>query len=165
MKLRLFILQNCTIWARAKTSKCFGLQKFFPQDIKISHKCTYLKWNSCVFRPYHTIPCHYLEWLDALRGSLLARVLRWYMSANVDTLCSPIKKNSHKKLGHGWGPIPGQSVWWAWVHPRWANRGQSGRNLVPRGPPRAPKGAFRAKTGRFCLFSTVFSNWVVPNGL
>ena len=42
------------------------------------------------------------------------------------------------------GPIPGQSVWWPWVQPRLANWGQSGPNLVPRGPPRSPKGAFWA---------------------
>ena len=46
------------------------------------------------------------------------------------------------------GPIPGQSVWWAWVQPRRTNRGQSGPNLVPRGPPRTSEDPKRGISGQ-----------------
>ena len=39
-----------------------------------------------------------LKWLDALRGSSPARVLRWCMLAKVNTLCNPMKKIPTKKL-------------------------------------------------------------------
>ena len=79
------------------------------------------------------------KWLDALRGSSPARVLRWYTNSRG---WYAMQKNSHKKLGRGRGPIPGQSVWWPWIQPMRANRVQLGPNLPSLGSPRtsgAPK--------------------------
>ena len=42
---------------------------------------------------------------------------------------------------------------------------QCGAVGTKSGPPRSPKGPFMAKTGPFCLFLIVFSNWVVLYGL
>ena len=127
---------------------------------------------------YHAIQSNTMQYNQIQFNTMQYHAIQWnimqYHAIQLNTIQCHRKENFGPKRallgsrGPRRDPIPGQSVWWPWVQPRWAIGGRWDQIWSPGalwGPPRSPKGPFMVKMGPFCLFFIVLSSWVVPYGL